>query len=483
MKYSNTNYSNLLSSAIELTGGYQGHTFGVENPADLSVVATLRSATDVDAHLAIEKATSGLREWKNTLAKDRSSRLRRWADLMLINQDCLALLMTKEQGKPLIEARGEVLYAAGYLEWFAEEARRSYGETIPTYDLNKRLRSHKEPVGVSAAITPWNFPLAMIARKAAPALAAGCTMLVKPSELTPLSALAMTCLAYEAGIPEDALITLAADERNSISIGQALCDSTDIRKLSFTGSTEVGRILMRQCAVSLKKLSLELGGNAPFIVFDDADVDAAIRGAILSKFRNAGQTCVCSNRFLVQEGIHDKFVSGLSAAVRMLKTGSGEDSETDIGPLIDDAAVEKVRDLVSDALLRGAKLEVGGDSGIVGRFFPATVLSGICPELRIAREEIFGPVAAVQKFSSEADAIRLANDSEYGLATYFYSADHSRCTRVSEALEYGMVGINTGMISTEVAPFGGVKQSGFGREGGRMGLEEYLVTKYVCASI
>lgn len=483
MKNTDCNYSTLLSSALESTLGYQGHAFTIENPADLSVVATLKSATEVDAHFAIEKAVSGFGKWRKTLAKERSNILRKWADLMLVNQESLAQLMTKEQGKPLLEARGEVLYAAGYLEWFAEEARRSYGETIPTYDTNKRLRSHKEPVGVSAAITPWNFPLAMIARKAAPALAAGCAMLVKPSELTPLSALAMTYLAYEAGIPDDTLITMAADASNSIAIGQVLCDSKAIRKLSFTGSTEVGRILMRQCASSVKKLSLELGGNAPFIVFDDADLDAAIRGAVLSKFRNAGQTCVCSNRFLVQERIHDKFVMGLSAAVSMLKTGSGEHSDTDVGPLIDDAAVEKVRDLVNDAVLLGAKLEVGGGSGAKGRFFPATVLSGIRPELRIAREEIFGPVAAVQKFSSEADAIRMANDTEYGLAAYFYSADHSRCNRVSELLEYGMVGINTGLISTEVAPFGGVKQSGFGREGGRMGLDEYLVTKYVCAAV
>ncbi|MEY3272561.1 MAG: hypothetical protein RLZZ341_1462, partial [Pseudomonadota bacterium] len=396
----------------------------------------------------------------------------------------LARLMTAEQGKPLAEARGEVAYAASFVEWFAEEGKRVYGETIPATDAAKRVLVLKQPIGVCAAITPWNFPIAMITRKVAPALAAGCPVIIKPAEQTPLTALAAAELAQRAGMPAGVLNILPADAARSVDIGAVLCSSDVVRHLSFTGSTEVGRILMRQCAGTVKKLSLELGGNAPFIVFDDADLDSAVDGALASKYRNAGQTCVCANRLYVQAGVHDAFVEKLAARVAAMKVGNGFEPGVAIGPLIDDAAMAKVREHVADALAQGARVVTGGAAheiaGAEGRFFTPTVLTGVTPGMRCAKEETFGPVAPVFRFETEAEAIALANATEFGLASYFYSRDIGRIFRVAEALESGMVGINTGIISAAEVPFGGVKQSGLGREGARQGLEEYLELKYLC---
>jgi succinate-semialdehyde dehydrogenase/glutarate-semialdehyde dehydrogenase len=398
---------------------------------------------------------------------------------MMENQEDLARLMTAEQGKPLAEARGEVAYAASFVEWFAEEGKRVYGETIPATDAGKRVLVLKQPIGVCAAITPWNFPIAMITRKVAPALAAGCPVLIKPAEQTPLTALAAAELAQRAGMPAGVLNILPADAARSVEIGAVLCSSDVVRHLSFTGSTEVGRILMRQSANTVKKLSLELGGNAPFIVFDDADLDSAVDGALASKYRNAGQTCVCANRLVVQAGVHDAFVEKLAARVAALKVGNGFEPGVAIGPLIDDAAMAKVLEHVADALAQGARVVTGG-AAQSGRFFTPTVLAGVTPGMRCAKEETFGPVAPVFRFETEAEAIALANATEFGLASYFYSRDIGRIFRVAEALESGMVGINTGIISAAEVPFGGVKQSGLGREGARQGLEEYLELKYLC---
>ncbi|WP_313687330.1 NAD-dependent succinate-semialdehyde dehydrogenase, partial [Pantoea sp.] len=419
--------------------------------------------------------------WSKMAAKDRTTLLRRWFNLMVENADDLAALMTAEQGKPLAEAKGEALYAASFVEWFAEEAKRVYGETIPAPTNNKRIVVIKQPIGVCAAITPWNFPAAMITRKAAPALAAGCTMIVRPAEKTPLTALALGELAQQAGIPAGVFQVITGDARE---IGGVLTASDIVRKLSFTGSTQVGRLLMAQCAPTIKKLSLELGGNAPFIIFDDADLDAAVEGAIASKYRNAGQTCVCSNRIYVQSGIYDQFAEKLAMRVAALKVGEGLQPDVLIGPLIDANAVKKVEDHIADALAKGAKLVTGGKPHALGNtFFEPTVLAEVTQQMKIAREETFGPVAPLFRFTTEEEVIAMANDTEFGLAAYFYTENVRRTWRVAEALEYGMVGHNTGLISNEVAPFGGVKQSGLGREGSHHGIDEYLEIKYLCSEI
>ena len=407
--------------------------------------------------------------------------MRTWFQLIMAHQEDLAKLMTAEQGKPMAESRGEIAYGASFVEWFAEEAKRIYGDTIPTVANDRRLLVFKEPVGVAAAITPWNFPNAMITRKVAPALAAGCTVVIKPAEQTPLSALALAELAGRAGIPPGVFNVVPADEARSIEVGKALCESPTVRKLSFTGSTAVGRILMQQSAPTLKKLSLELGGNAPFIVFDDADLDAAVEGALVSKYRNSGQTCVCTNRFYVQSGIYDAFVEKLAARAQGLKVGSGFESGVQQGPLIDANALAKVQAHVADARAHGARVLTGGaPHELGGTFFQPTVLADVTGDMLVAREETFGPVAPVFRFTTEDEAVTLANSTEFGLAAYFYSRDVARVFRVAERLESGMVGVNTGLISNEVAPFGGVKQSGLGREGSKYGIDEYLVIKYVC---
>jgi succinate-semialdehyde dehydrogenase/glutarate-semialdehyde dehydrogenase len=402
-----------------------------------------------------------------------------WYRLQMLHADDLARIMTAEQGKPLAEAKGEVAYGASFVEWFAEEGRRIYGETIPSTDQNRRLLVLKQPIGVCAAITPWNFPIAMITRKVAPALAAGCTVVIKPAEQTPLSALALAELAHRAGMPPGVLNVLTADSQRSIEIGKLLCSSDTVRHLSFTGSTEVGRILAAQCAPTIKKISLELGGNAPFIVFDDADIDSAVEGAMISKYRNAGQTCVCANRFYVQESIYEKFVEKFAAKAKAIRVGNGFEPGVQQGPMIDEQALEKIELHVSDALSKGAKLVTGGQRE-GERAYQPTVLSHVTSEMRCAREETFGPVAPVFSFKTEEEAIALANNTEFGLASYFYSRDIGRIFRVGEALEYGMVGINTGLISTAEAPFGGVKQSGLGREGSHHGIEDYVEMKYLC---
>ncbi len=427
---------------------------------------------------AIEAAARAFPAWRSRTAKERAIVLRRWFDLMIANQDDLANLMTLEQGKPLTESRGEVMYAASFLEWFGEEAKRVYGDTIPGHQADKRIVVIKDPVGVVACITPWNFPLAMITRKAGPALAAGCTVVLKPASQTPFSALALAELAERAGVPKGVfnVITGKASE-----VGGELASNPTVRKLSFTGSTEIGKLLMAQCAGTVKKLSLELGGNAPFIVFDDADLDAAVEGGIASKYRNSGQTCVCTNRFLVQDGVYDAFAAKLATAVKALKPARGFEPGATQGPLIDQNAVEKVEDHIRDATSKGAKVLVGGHRhALGGRFFEPTILTGVTPAMAVAKEETFGPLAPLFRFKTESDAIALANDTQFGLAAYFYGRDIARVWRVAEALEYGIVGINTGIISTEVAPFGGVKESGVGREGSKYGIEEYLEIKYLC---
>jgi succinate-semialdehyde dehydrogenase/glutarate-semialdehyde dehydrogenase len=416
--------------------------------------------------------------WRATTAEHRARILRKWFDLMMENQDDLALIMTSEQGKPLAEAKGEIAYAAAYVEWFAEEAKRVYGDLIPSPWPDKRIVVKKEPVGVCAAITPWNFPAAMITRKVAPALAAGCTIIVKPASQTPLSALAMAELAARAGVPQGAFNVVTGSARE---IGAALTASPIVRKLSFTGSTEIGRVLAAQCAPTLKRMSLELGGNAPFIVFDDANLDEAVTGAIASKYRNSGQTCVCANRLLVQDGIYDAFTKKLAAAVTELRVGDGTEPDTLQGPLIDGNALAKVEELVRDAVSRGAQVVTGGKRhALGGTFYEPTVIANVTADMKIANEEIFGPVAPLVRFKTEAEAVALANASEFGLAAYFFSRDIARVWRVADAIEAGMVGINTGVISTAVAPFGGVKQSGMGREGSKYGLDEYVDTKYLC---
>lgn len=453
--------------------------FDVLDPATglrLTDVANLGAA---EANRAIAAANAAWPGWRDRTAKQRCAVLRRWHDLLLANQQDLARLMTSEQGKPLSEAMGEVAYGASFIEWFAEEAKRLNGETLPTHDRDKRLLVIRQPIGVCAAITPWNFPLAMITRKVAPALAAGCPVIIKPAELTPLTALAAVELARRAGIPEGVINVLPADGVNSIVIGEVLCASDVVRHLSFTGSTEVGRILMAQCAPTIKKLSLELGGNAPFIVFDDADIDSAVEGAMASKFRNAGQTCVCANRLYVQEGVYEEFLEKFAAKVRSIKVGNGFDPGVAQGPQIEPAAITKIEQHLQDAVAKGGKVLAGGRR-LDGLFFEPTVLAGATNDMLCAREETFGPLAPVFRFKTEQDALDAANNTEFGLASYFYSRDVGRIFRIGEGLEYGMIGINTGLMSTEQVPFGGVKQSGLGREGSHLGIDEYVEVKYLC---
>jgi succinate-semialdehyde dehydrogenase / glutarate-semialdehyde dehydrogenase len=462
-------------------GGASDAVIPVENPATGETIASVPQLSPEQVAMAISAAAKAFESWSRRSAKERATILRRWFDLMVANADDLAALMTAEQGKPLAEAKGEALYAASFVEWFAEEGKRIYGDTIPAPTTDKRIIVLKQPIGVCAAITPWNFPAAMITRKAAPALAAGCTMIVKPAEQTPLTALALAVLAEEAGIPAGVFQVVTGDARE---IGAVLTASDTVRKLSFTGSTEVGRILMAQSAPTIKKLSLELGGNAPFIVFDDADLDAAVEGAIASKYRNAGQTCVCSNRLYVQAGIYDAFAEKLVAKVKALSVGAGTESGVLIGPLIDEDAVLKVEQHVTDAVAKGARIGIGGKRhALGGTYFEPTVLLGATQNMIIAREETFGPVAPLFRFETEEEVIAMANDTEFGLAAYFYTDNVRRTWRVAEALEYGMVGHNTGLISNEVAPFGGVKQSGLGREGSHYGIEDYLEIKYLCSAI
>jgi succinate-semialdehyde dehydrogenase / glutarate-semialdehyde dehydrogenase len=457
-----------------------GATFPVVNPATGEELAQIPRMGADETRRAIEAAQDAYPRWRATLAKDRARILRRWADLMIEHRDDLALLLTTEQGKPLAESRLEIEYAASFLEWFGEEAKRVYGDTIPTYMKDRRVVVTKEPVGVTAGITPWNFPSAMITRKAAPAIAAGCTMVLKPAEQTPLSALAVAKLAEEAGLPAGVLNVVTGDADDAPAIGGEMTSNPIVRKLGFTGSTEVGKLLMEQCARQVKKVSLELGGNAPFIVFDDADLDEAVAGALLCKYRNSGQTCISANRIFVQESVHDVFLRRLTEAVTALKVGAGTEPEVSVGPLIDNQALAKVERHVADALDGGAELVTGGNRHERGHtFFQPTVLSGVTASMAMTSEETFGPVAGVGRFSTEQGAIEVANATPYGLAAYFYSRDVGRIWRVSEALEYGIVGINTGFISTEVAPFGGMKESGIGREGSKYGIEEWLELKYL----
>jgi len=455
-----------------------GETLSIRNPATGEALGTVPKMLAAETARAIAAANAAWPAWRAKTAAERGKLLRRWYELMLANQDDLALLMTSEQGKPLAEAKGEIGYAASYLEWFAEEGKRAYGEIIPANGSDRRLLVMREPVGVCAAITPWNFPSAMITRKAGAALAAGCAMVLKPASQTPFSALALAELAQRAGIPAGVFNVVTGSAK---AIGGEICANPIVRKLSFTGSTEIGSQLIAQCAPTVKKLSMELGGNAPFIVFDDADLDAAVVGAMASKYRNAGQTCVCANRLLVQDGVYDAFAEKLAIAVAQLKVGNGLEAGVTQGPLIDQAALDKVKELVADAVDKGARVVCGGQPHALGRtYFEPTILADITPDMRMAREEIFGPVAPLFRFKDEAEAIRMANDTEFGLASYFYSRDVGRIFRVAEALEYGMVGVNSGLISTEIAPFGGVKSSGLGREGSRHGLDDYLELKYVC---
>jgi len=453
--------------------------FDVHDPSNGTKLADVANLGPKEAEAAIAAANAAWPAWRNKTGKERSIILRKWYDLLMANQEDLGRIMTAEQGKPFAEAKGEVAYGASFVEWFAEEAKRVNGETLPQFDNNRRLLVIRQPIGVCAAITPWNFPLAMITRKVAPALAAGCPVVIKPAELTPLTALATAELALRAGIPAGVLNLLTADGPNSIAVGKVFCASDTVRHISFTGSTEVGRILMAQSAPSVKKLSLELGGNAPFIVFDDADIDSAVEGAMASKYRNAGQTCVCANRIYVQEGVYDQFVEKFSVKVGALKVGNGFEDGVVQGPLIEDAAVEKVERHVADALAKGGKVMVGGKK-LQGQFFQPTVIADATGGMLCAKEETFGPVAPVFKFKTEQEAIAAANNTEFGLASYFYSRDVGRIFRVGEALEYGMVGINVGIIATEHVPFGGVKQSGLGREGSSHGMDEYLEMKYLC---
>ena len=453
--------------------------FDVKDPATGAKLADVANLGPKDAEAAIAAANTAWPAWRNKTGKERSIILRKWFDLLMANQDDLGCLMTAEQGKPFAEAKGEVAYGASFVEWFAEEAKRVNGETLPQFDNNRRLMVIKQPIGVCAAITPWNFPLAMITRKVAPALAAGCPVVIKPAKLTPLTALAAAELAIRAGIPAGVLNILCADADNSIAIGKVICASDTVRHISFTGSTEVGRILMAQSAPSIKKMSLELGGNAPFIVFDDADIDSAVEGAFASKYRNAGQTCVCSNRFYVQEGVYDQFVEKFAAKVRTAKVGNGFEDGVNQGPLIEDAALLKVERHVQDAVAKGARLLTGGKR-MTGQFFEPTVVADATADMLCAKEETFGPFAPVFKFKTEQEAIDAANNTEFGLASYFYSRDIGRIYRVGEALEYGMVGINVGILATEHVPFGGVKQSGLGREGSHFGMDDYVEIKYLC---
>ena len=456
-----------------------GATFKVVNPVNGEVVAAVADVGATETRRAIEAARNALPEWAALTAKQRGAIMRRWYDLLLENQEDLAQIMTAEMGKPIRESRGEAVFASNFVDWFAEEGKRAYGEIIPTHDMSKRLLVLQQPIGVIAAVTPWNFPMAMITRKIAPAMAAGCTTVVKPAEDCPITALAVADLAERAGVPAGVLNVVTA--LDPVDIGYELSTNPIVRKISFTGSTPVGKLLMAQAAGTVKAVSMELGGNAPFIVFDDADIDAAVEGAIASKYRNTGQTCICANRLLVQDAVYDEFSTKFVAAVAKLHVGASDEDETEIGPLVNAAALEKVKGLVDDAIEQGATaLTGGGAHELGGTYFEVTVLSGVTPAMRLANEEIFGPVAPLYSFDTEEEAIRMANDTPFGLASYFYAGDLGRIWRVSEGLEYGMVGVNTGLISTEIHPFGGVKESGIGREGSHQGLEEYLETKYVC---
>jgi succinate-semialdehyde dehydrogenase/glutarate-semialdehyde dehydrogenase len=468
--------------AGEWTSAAEGRTFDVLNPARGDVIAQVADLSRHDAARAIDAAHAAQKDWAAWTAKERAAVLRRWFDLMVAHADDLAAILTAEMGKPLAEARGEILYGASFVEWFAEEGKRIYGETVPGHQRDKRITVLKQPIGVAASITPWNFPNAMIARKVAPALAAGCGFVGRPAAETPLSALAMAVLAERAGVPKG-LLNIVTSSRSS-DIGKEFCANPKVRKLTFTGSTEVGRILLRQAADQVLKCSMELGGNAPFIVFDDADLDAAVQGAILSKYRNNGQTCVCANRIYVQAGVYDAFAQKLAAAVGKLKVGDGLTPGTDLGPLINAAALDKVEEHIADAVAKGGKVLMGGKRhGNGGNFFEPTIVTGVTSAMKVAQEETFGPLAPLFRFETEAEVLAAANDTIFGLAAYFYARDIGRITRVQEGLEYGIVGVNTGIISTEVAPFGGVKQSGLGREGSRHGIEDYLELKYVCLSI
>jgi succinate-semialdehyde dehydrogenase/glutarate-semialdehyde dehydrogenase len=459
--------------------GAAGTRFDVLDPSNGHKLADVANLGPADAEAAIQAANAAWPAWRAKTGKERSIILRKWFDLLMANQEDLGRIMTAEQGKPFPEAKGEVAYGASFVEWFAEEAKRVNGETLPQFDNNRRLMVIKQPIGVCAAITPWNFPLAMITRKVAPALAAGCPVIIKPAELTPLTALAAAELAIRAGIPAGVLNLLTADGDNSIAVGKVFCASEVVRHISFTGSTEVGRILMAQCAPTVKKLSLELGGNAPFIVFDDADIDSAVEGAMASKYRNAGQTCVCANRIYVQEGVYDQFVQKFAAKVKAVKVGNGFEEGVSQGPLIEDAAVEKVQRHVADAVAKGGKVVTGGKK-LQGQFFEPTVISEANASMLCATEETFGPFAPVFRFKTEQEVVAAANNTIFGLATYFYTRDVGRIFRVSEALEYGMVGINVGVLATEHVPFGGVKQSGLGREGSHHGMDDYVELKYLC---
>ena len=468
--------------AGEWVNAADGKTFAVTNPARGDVIANVADMTRADAKRAIEVADKARHEWAARTGKERAAVMRKWFDLMVENADDLAAILTAEMGKPLAEAKGEVLYGASFIEWFGEEAKRVYGETIPGHQRDKRITVLKQPIGVATSITPWNFPNAMIARKVGPALAVGCGMVARPAAETPLSALAMAVLAERAGVPKG-VFSVVTSSRSS-DIGKEFCENPSVRKLTFTGSTEVGRILLRQAADQVLKCSMELGGNAPFIVFDDADLDKAVEGAMISKFRNNGQTCVCANRIYVQAGVYDAFAAKLAAAVGKLNVGDGLKSGITTGPLINMDAVEKVQEHISDVISGGGKVLTGGKThSLGGTFFEPTVLTGVTNDMKVATEETFGPVAPLFKFETEEEVIHLANNTIFGLASYFYARDIGRITRVQEALEYGMVGVNTGLISTEVAPFGGVKQSGLGREGSHHGIEDYMEMKYVCLSI
>ncbi len=458
-----------------------GKTIDVTNPATGEKLGTIPKMGADETRRAIEAANEAWGAWRHKTAKERAVILRRWYDLMIENQNDLARLMTAEQGKPLAEAKGEIAYAASFLEWFGEEGKRLYGDTIPGHMPDKRILVLREPVGVVAAITPWNFPSAMITRKVGPALAAGCPVVCKPATQTPYSALALCELAEQAGVPAGVFSVITG---SASAIGGEMTSNPIVRKVTFTGSTEIGKLLMKQCADTVKKTSMELGGNAPFIVFDDADLDAAVQGALASKYRNTGQTCVCANRLLVQEGVYDEFAQKLTDAVSKLRIGDGLAGETDQGPLIDENAVQKVEEHISDALSKGAKVISGGKRHDLGRtFFQPTILADVTTEMAVAREETFGPLAPLFRFKTEEEAIAMANDTEFGLASYFYARDNSRIWRVSEGLEYGIVGINTGIISTEMAPFGGIKESGTGREGSKYGIEDFTELKYCCISI
>ena len=468
--------------AGEWVDAADGATFAVTNPARGDVIARVPDLTRADAARAIAAADKARHEWAARTGKERAAILRKWYDLCVLNQDDLGTILTAEQGKPLAEAKGEVVYGASFIEWFGEEAKRIYGETIPGHQRDKRITVIKQPIGVAASITPWNFPNAMIARKVAPALAAGCGFVCRPAAETPLSAIALAVLAERAGVPGGVFSVITS--KRSSDIGKEFCENPAVRKLTFTGSTEVGRILLRQAAEQVLKCSMELGGNAPFIVFDDADLDKAVEGAMISKFRNNGQTCVCATRIYVQAGVYDAFAEKLSVAVQKMVIGDGMKAGTTTGPLINESAVEKVQEHIADVLASGGKILTGGKRhALGGTFFEPTVVTGVLPTAKVATEETFGPLAPLFKFDTEEEIIARANDTIFGLASYFYSRDIGRITRVQEALEYGMVGVNTGLISTEVAPFGGVKQSGLGREGSHHGIEDYLDMKYICLSI